>query len=196
MRVGPIYDGLAWLQNPFYTLNARQAVYIMKKFMVGANVFRRYATMFMLVAAVAGNCYAEQLTFGDWQCIPETEPTNDEKRKKIGTVAKDGVSSLWVSESGLGRATLQMTLKSKNIIDSEHITYRVDRNRVLTLSTAVRTCESYCLTEYVTRDGETIEAMQKGYRLMLEYSSYPDITNRPIFSLMGFTRAYKWLIGE
>ena len=168
----------------------------MKKLIVGANVFRGFAMILLFMAAFAGNCFAKPLTFGDWQCIQETDPTNDEKRKKIGTIAKDGVSSLWVSESGLGQATLQMTLKSKNIIDSEHITYRVDRNRVLTLSTAVRTCESYCLTEYVARDGETMKAMQAGYRLILEYSSYPDITNQPVFSLMGFSRAFKWLIAE
>ena len=168
----------------------------MKKSIIAATVFPSVAMILMLMAAFAGNGYAKSLTFGDWQGLQETDPANDEKRKTIGTIAKDGVSSLWVSESGLGQATLQMTLKSKNIIDSEHITYRVDRNRVLTLSTAVRTCESYCLTEYVARDGETIKAMQKGYRLILEYSSYPDITNQPVFSLMGFTRAFRWLIAE
>ena len=169
---------------------------MMKNYIVGAHVSPRLVIMFMLIAAFAGNGYAQQLKFGDWECIAETDPTKDEKRKKIGTFAKDGVSSLWVSESDLGRSTIQLTLKSKNNIDSEHIIYWVDSNRALTLSTAKRTCESYCLTEYVQKNGEIIKAMEKGYRLMFEYSSYPDITNKPIFSLLGFTRAYNWLINE
>jgi hypothetical protein len=169
---------------------------IMKKYIIGANVSSLFAIIFMLIAAFAGNCYAEQLKFGDWECIEETDPTKDEKSKKIGTVAKDGVSSLWVSESDLGRSTIQLTLKSKNSINSSHITYRVDRNKALTLSTATRTCELYCLTEYVARNGEIIKAMKKGYRMMFEYSIYPDITNKPIFSLIGFTKAYNWLMSE
>lgn len=168
----------------------------MKKLMLEANVSRLFAIILILIAAFAGNCYAEQLKFGDWECIQKNDPTKDEKSKKITTVAKDGVSSLWVSKSNLGRSTIQLTLKSKNIIDSGHITYRVDRDSALTLSTAVRTCESYCLTEYVATNGEIIRAMKKGYRMMFEYSTYPDITNVAIFSLMGFTRAYNWLMSE
>ena len=168
----------------------------MKSYIIGAHVSPRFVIIFMLIAAFAGNCYAQQLKFGDWECIEETDPTKDEKSKKIGTFAKDDLSSLWVSKSDLGGSTLQLTLKSKNIIDSEHMTYWVDRNRALTLSTAIRTCESYCLTEYVTRNGEIIKAMVKGYRMMFEYSIYPDITNKPIFSLLGFTRAYNWLMNE
>ena len=168
----------------------------MKNHIIGAHLSARFVIIFMLIAAFAGNCYAEGLKFGDWECIEETDPTKDEKSKKIGTFAKDGVSSLWVSESDLGQNTVQLTLESKNVIDSEHITYWVDSSIALTLSTAVRTCESYCLTEYVARNGEVIKAMTKGYRMMFEYSSYPDITNKPIFSLLGFTRAYNWLMNE
>jgi hypothetical protein len=168
----------------------------MNNYIVGAHVSPRFVIIFMLIAAFTANGYAEQLKFGDWVCIEETDPTKDEKSKKIGTFAKDGVSSLWVSKSDLGRSTLQLTLKSENIIDSEHITYWVDRNRALTLSTAIRTCESYCLTEYVTRNAEIIKAMEKGYRVMFEYSMYPAITNKPIFSLLGFTRAYNWLMHD
>jgi hypothetical protein len=184
------------VSKPLLDIKSNAGGHIMKRLIIGANSSHLFAMIFMLIAALAGNCYAKQLKFGDWECIEETDPGSDEKIKKIGTAAKDGVSSLWMSESGMGRGTLQLTLKSENIIDSEHITYRVDRNRALTLSTAVRTCESYCLTEYVARDGETIKAMQKGYRMILEYSSYPDITNKPVFSLMGFTRAYSWLTRE
>ncbi|MGD8523387.1 MAG: hypothetical protein PVF56_19725 [Desulfobacterales bacterium] len=168
----------------------------MKNYIIGAHLSARFVIIFMLIAAFAGNGYAEELKFGDWECIEETDPTKDEKSKKIGTFAKDGVSSLWVSESDLGQNTVLLTLKSKNVIDSEHITYWVDSSRALTLSTAMRTCESYCLTESVTGNGEVIKAMAKGYRMMFEYSSYPDITNKPIFSLLGFTRAYNWFMKE
>ncbi len=166
----------------------------MRKYSREANGSRLFAIIFLFISAVAGNSYAELLKFGDWECIEETDPATDRKSRKIGTVAKDGASSLWVSESDLGRSTIQLTLKSENIIDSAHITYMVDKNKALTLSTAVRTCESYCLTEYVAQNSELIKAMKKGYRLIFEYSAYPDVTHKPTFSLMGFTRAFSWLM--
>ena len=168
----------------------------MKNYIIGAHVSPRFVIIFMLIAAFAGNCYAQQLKFGDWECIEETDPTKDEKSKKIGTFAKDGLSSLWVSKSDLGGSTLQLTLKSKNIIDSEHFSYSIDKNKALTLSTASRTCESYCLTEYVMKNSKLIEIMKRSYRIMFEYHTYPEIANQPTFSLIGFTKAYGWLLNE
>ncbi|UCE55400.1 MAG: invasion associated locus B family protein [Desulfobacterales bacterium] len=168
----------------------------MRKHIIGANVSRLFAVILILITAFAADCFADQKKFGDWVCMEETDPTTNEKSKKIGTAAKDGVSSLWVAESGLGKDTIQLTLKSNNIISSEHITYRVDKDKALTLSTALRTCESYCLTEYVARNGELIKAMKKGYRMTFEYDTYPDITNHPTFSLIGFTKAANWLLSE
>jgi hypothetical protein len=52
------------------------------------------------------------------------------------------------------------------------------------------------LTEYVARNGELIKAMKKGYRMTFEYDTYPDITNHPTFSLIGFTKASNWLLSE
>lgn len=144
----------------------------------------------------ANFCFAEKMRFGEWVCAEETDPATEKKTKKIGTFAKDGVSSLWVTESDLGSGMIQLTLKSKNIIDSEHFSYSIDKNKALTLSTASRTCESYCLTEYVMKNSKLIEIMKRSYRIMFEYYTYPEIANQPTFSLIGFTKAYGWLLNE
>lgn len=168
----------------------------MRKHVIGANVSRLLPIILILFAIFAGDCFAEQKKIGDWECIQETDPETNKESRKIVTAAQDGVSVLWVSESIIGKDTVQLTLKSKNIISSEHITYWVDKVKALTLSTASRTCESYCLTEHVARNGELIKAMKKGYHLMFEYTTYPNITNQPTFSLIGFTKAYTWFLGE
>jgi hypothetical protein len=38
--------------------------------------------------------------------------------------------------------------------------------------------------------------MKKSYRMMFEYYTYPEIVNQPTFSLIGFTKAYNWLLSE
>ena len=168
----------------------------MKKHISWANVSRLLPVILILIIIFAGDCFAESKKFGDWEGVEETDPETNKKSRKIRTAAQDGVSVLWVSESGIGKDTVQLTLTSKNIISSEHITYWVDKVRALTLSTASRTCESYCLTEHVARNSELIKAMKKGYRLMFEYTTYPNIPNQPNFSLIGFTKAYTWFLGE
>ncbi len=168
----------------------------MRRLFIGSFLFRLFILIFILTMVFAGFCFAEKTTFGDWVCMEETDPKTKKKIKKIGTFAKDGLSSLWMSESDFGSGTIQLTLKSKNIIVSEYFSYRIDKNKALTLSTASRTCESYCLTEYVMKNGKLIKTMKKSYRMMFEYYTYPEIVNQPTFSLIGFTKAYNWLLSE
>ena len=168
----------------------------MIKIVSGSFLFRLFINVFFLITVLADFCFAEEMMFGDWVCMQETDSETKKKIKKIGTYAKDGVSSLWISESDFGRETIQLTLKSKNIIDSDYFSYRIDKNKALTISTALRTCESYCLTEYIMKNSELIKTMKTSYRMKFEYSTYPEIDNQPTFSLMGFTKAFHWLLNK
>jgi len=137
---------------------------------------------------------AEQIKFTDWVGVAETDPDTNQEIKKIGTQAKDGISSIWLSGSGEG--TIQLTLTSKKSIASEYFSYRIDNVDNLMISSASRTCESNCLTEYVSKNGEVIKTMKRGLKMKLEYDTLPDTTHRPTFSLRGFSKAYKWLMAE
>jgi hypothetical protein len=166
----------------------------MKRLIVAALLPRFCGAIFILIIAFAGSCFAEQVKFGDWVCIAETKTATDAQSRRIGTTAKDGISSLWVSESGAGDGTVQLTLKSKRVIESEYFAYRIDKDTGITLSSASRACESYCLTTLVLKNDDLIQMMKKGLRIYFEYYSLSDTAHQPTFSLTGFTKAYNWLL--
>lgn len=155
-----------------------------------------FVALFFLIMGFCGSSFAGQQSFGDWIGIEEPDPLTEKQSKKIGTFANDGVSTLWLSDSDSGGDAVQLTLDSKKTMASEYFSYRVDRIGTLTIRSAVKGCESNCLTDDVLRKGELIKTMKRGLQIKFEYDSYPDITRNPTFSLRGFSRAYNWLLTE
>lgn len=153
-----------------------------------------FAIIFILIMVFCGSCFAGQLKYGDWVCILETDPLTNKESKRIGTFAKDGISTLWFSDSDSDEETIQLTLKSKKTMASEYFSYRIDNIDTLTIRSAIKGCESNCLTDYVPMKGEFIKTLKRALRIQFEYDSYPQIAQNPAFSLRGFTRAYNWLV--
>jgi len=155
-----------------------------------------FAAMFFLMMVFYGSSFAGQLRFGDWVGLEEPDPLTNRQSKKIGTFANDGISTLWLSDSESGEGTVQLTLESKKTMASEYFSYRIDRVDTLTIRSAIKGCESNCLTDDVPKKGELIKTLKKGLQIKFEYDSYPDIAQNPTFSLRGFSRAYNWLLTE
>ena len=153
-----------------------------------------FAILFILIMVFCGSCFAGQLKYGDWVCISETDPLSNKESKRIGTFAKDGISTLWLSHSDSDAESVQLTLKSKKTMASEYFSYRIDNIDTLTIRSAIKGCESNCLTEYVPKKGAFIKTLKRALRIQFEYDSYPQITQNPTFSLRGFTKAYNWLV--
>jgi hypothetical protein len=153
-----------------------------------------FATVFILIMVFCGSSFAGQLKYGDWVCILETDPLTNKERKRIGTFAEDGISTLWLADPDSDEETIQLTLKSKKTMASEYFSYRIDNIDTLTIRSAIKGCESNCLTEYVPMKGEFIKTLKRALRIQFEYDSYPQIAQNPTFSLRGFTKAYNWLV--
>ena len=153
-----------------------------------------FAIIFILIMVFCGSCFAGQLKYGDWVCILETDPVTNKESKRIGTFAEDGISTLWLSDSDPDAETIQFTLKSKKTMASEYFSYRIDNIDALTIRSAIKGCESNCLTESVPKKGVLIKTLKRALRIQFEYDSYPQITQNPTFSLRGFTKAYNWLV--
>jgi hypothetical protein len=155
-----------------------------------------FAAMHVLMLVLGGSAFAEQLKFRDWVGIEEPDPLTNQQSKKIGSFANDGISTLWLSDSDSGADTVQLTLESKKTMASDYFSYRIDSVDTLTIRSAIKGCQSNCLTDDVLKKGELIKTMKRGLQIKFEYDSYPDITQNPTFSLRGFTRAYNWLLTE
>ena len=168
----------------------------MRRFRMGVHSLRVFMGIAIGLMVFSENCPAEQIKFADWVGIEETDPATNKKSRQIGTVAKDGISTLWLSDSDTGDKTIELTLKSKKKIASEYFSYRIDRVDTLEIRSAIKGCESNCLTDFVPNNGELIKTMKRGLRMKLEYDSYPDIAQKPTFSLRGFSKAYAWLLTE
>ena len=166
----------------------------MKTFMIEISGRFPFAIGFILMMIFCGNGFAEQLKYEDWVCISETDPQSNEARKRIGTFAVDGISSLWLSDPDSDAETVQLTLESKKTMASEYFSYRIDNIDTLTIRSALKGCESRCLTEYVPKKDEFIKTLKRGLRIQFEYDSFPQIAQNPTFSLRGFTKAYNWLL--
>jgi len=152
------------------------------------------AVIFILLMVFCGSAFAGQLKYGDWVCISETDPLTNKESKRIGTFAKDGISTLWVSDSGPDEETIQLTLRSEKKMASEYFSYRIDNIDTLTIRSAVKGCGSKCLTEYIPKKDSFIKTLKRALRIQFEYDSYPQITQNPTFSLRGFTKAYNWMV--
>ena len=148
----------------------------------------------LLVFSATG--LAEQIKFVDWVGIEEPDPATKANRKKIGTYAGDGNSSLWlmVSESAAGR--IDLNLKSDRTIVSDYFSYQIDRVDNLVLRSGAKGCNGNCLTDEVEKNGELIRTMRRGLRMKVEFDAAPDFTRQPTFSLRGFSRAYQWLFAD
>ena len=153
-----------------------------------------FGVIFILIMVFCGSCFAGQLKYGDWVCILETDPLSNKESKRIGTFAEDGISTLWLAGSDSDEETVQLTLKSKKTMTSEYFSYRIDNIDTLTIRSAIKGCESNCLTDYVPMKGEFIKTLKRALRIQFEYDSYPQIAQNPTFSLRGFTKAYNWLV--
>ncbi len=77
-----------------------------------------FAAMFFLMMVFCGSSFAGQLRFGDWVGLEQPDPLTDKQSKKIGTFAKDGISSLWLSDSDSDEEMVQLTLESKKTMAS------------------------------------------------------------------------------
>ena len=155
---------------------------------------------FMIIAiglmVFSANCLAEQIKFADWVGTEETDPSTNIKSRQIGTVAKDDISTLWLSDPDAGGDNIELTLKSEKKIVSVYFSYRIDKVDTLAIRSAVKGCESNCLIDFVPKKGELIKTMKKGLKIEFEYDSYPDIAQKPTFSLRGFSKAYRWLLSK
>ena len=155
---------------------------------------------FMIIAiglmVFSANCLAEQIKFADWVGTEETDPATNIKSRQIGTVAKDDISTLWLSDPDAGGDNIELTLKSEKKIVSVYFSYRIDKVDTLAIRSALKGCESNCLIDFVPKKGELIKTMKKGLKIEFEYDSYPDIAQKPTFSLRGFSKAYRWLLSK
>lgn len=153
-----------------------------------------FLIIFILIMVFCGSSFAGQLKYGDWVCILETDPTTNKESKRIGTFAKDGISTLWLSDPDSDRETVQLILESKKTMASEYFSYRIDSIDTLTIRSAIKGCESKCLTEYIPKKSAFINTLKRALRIQFEYDSFPQIAQNPTFSLIGFTKAYNWLV--
>ena len=142
------------------------------------------------------NCPAEQIKFADWVGVEETDPATKIKSRQIGTAAKDGISSLWLSDLDAGGDNIELTLKSAEKIASLYFSYRIDRVETLMIRSALSGCDSHCLKDSIPKNGELIKTMKRGLKIKFEYDSQPDIARKPTFSLRGFSKAYRWLLSK
>lgn len=166
----------------------------MGRFLVGVHSLCIFMAIAIGSMAAYKNCQAEQIKFGDWVGIEEMDPALNQKSRRIGTFAKDGISSLWLAQPEAGEDRIRLTLKSKKKIASEYYSYRIDRVDNLVIRSAVKACEANCLEEFVPGNSELIKTMKRGLKIEFEYDSDPDIAQKPTFSLKGFSRAYYWLL--
>ena len=150
----------------------------------------------LLLLVFSAASLAEEIKFTDWVGIEEPDATSKLNRKKIGTYAGRGNSSLWLTAPASGTDRIELTLKSDRTIVSDYFSYRIDRVDTLALRSGVKGCNGNCLTDEVEKNGELIRTMRRGLRIKFEFDAAPDITRRPAFSLQGFTRAYNWLLAE
>jgi hypothetical protein len=146
--------------------------------------------------AFSVNCPAEQFKFADWVGIEETDPATNIKSRQIGTVAKDGISTLWLSDLDAGGDNIELTLKSSEKIAAVYFSYRIDSVDTLVIRSALKGCESHCLKDSIPKKDELIKTMKRGLRMQFEYDSYPDVAQQPMFSLKGFSKAYWWLLSK
>jgi invasion protein IalB len=144
----------------------------------------------------SANCPAEQIKFADWVGIEETDPATNIKSRQIGTNAKDGISTLWLSDPDTGGDNIELTLKSEKKIASVYFSYQIDKVETLVIRSAIKGCESNCLIDFIPKNGELIKTMKRGLKIKFGYDSYPDTAQKPTFSLRGFSKAYNWLLSE
>jgi hypothetical protein len=128
--------------------------------------------------------------------IEEPDPETKKNRKKIGTYAGDGNSSLWLAVTASVKDRLELTLMSDRTIVSDYFSYRIDRVDTLALRSGIKGCNGNCLTDEVEKNGELIRIMRRGLRIKVEFDAAPDLTRQPSFSLQGFSRAYQWLLAD
>jgi len=169
---------------------------MMSRRMMEVSLQCLFAAMFFMIMVFGGSASAEQLRFRDWVGLEELDPMTHQQSKKIGTFANDGISSLWLSRGGSDAETVQLTLESKKEIASKYFSYHIDRVDTLTIRSAIKGCESKCLTDDVEKQGDLIKMMKSGLQIKFEYDSSPDVAQNPTFSLKGFSRAYNWLLSE
>ena len=158
----------------------------------------RHLCMLVILSlwALCATCLAEQIKFADWVGIKEPDPATNTNRKRIGTYAGDGNSSLWLAVSASVKDRIELTLMSDRTIVSDYFSYRIDRVDTLALHSGVKGCNGNCLTDEVEKSGELIRIMRRGLRIKVEFDAAPDLTRQPSFSLQGFSRAYQWLLAE
>jgi hypothetical protein len=150
----------------------------------------------LLLPVFSATSMAGEIKFTDWVGVEDPDAISKLNRKKIGTYAGDGNSSLWLMVPASGADRIELTLKSDRTIVSDYFSYRIDKVDDLSIRSAKKACNDSCLTDEVERNGKLIRTMRRGLRIKFEFDAAPDITRRPTFSLRGFTRAYNWLLSE
>ena len=168
----------------------------MRRFRMSVHSLRVFMGIAIGLMVFSANCPAEQIKFADWVGIEETDPATNIKSRQIGTVANDGISTLWLSDFDAGGDNIELTLKSSEKIAAVYFSYRIDKVDTLVIRSAIKGCESHCLKDSIPKKGELLKTMKRGLRMQFEYDSYPDIAQKPMFSLRGFSKAYWWLLSK
>jgi hypothetical protein len=168
----------------------------MGRFRIGVYSLRVVMVIVVWLMVFSANCPAEQIRFGDWVAIEKADAASNKKSRQIGTFAKDGISTLWLSDPDSGGDNIELTLESEKKIVSVYFSYRIDAVDTLAIRSAIKGCESNCLVDFIPKDSELIKTMKKGLKIQFEYDSYPGTAQKPTFSLRGFSRAYNWLLSE
>ena len=168
----------------------------MGRFRIDVYSLRIIMVIVVWLMVFSANCPAEQIRFADWVAIEKTDTASNKESRQIGTFAKDGISTLWLSDPDTGGDNIELTLKSEKKIASVYFSYRIDSVDTLAIRSAIKGCESNCLVDFIPKNGELIKTMKKGLKIQFEYDSYPDTAQKPIFSLRGFSKAYNWLLSE
>ena len=168
----------------------------MRRCLIKMHSLRVFMGIAIGLMVFSARCPAEEMKFADWVGIEETDPSTNIQSRQIGTAAKDGISTLWLSDPDTGGDNIELTLKSEKKIASVYFSYRIDKVDTLTIRSAIKGCESNCLIDFISKNGELIKTMKRGLKIQFEYDAYPDTAQKPTFSLRGFARAYNWLLSE
>jgi hypothetical protein len=155
-----------------------------------------FLSTFLVLLFTTVNCAAQQIKFSNWVASEEMDPATKMTTRQIGTFAGDGNSSLWLAVLNPGAEQVQLTLRSKKMIASDYFSYRIDRVDNLNIRSAQKACNANCLTDLIPHNGDLIKNMRRGLRIQFEYDAVPDMTQKPTFSLRGFSKAYDWLLSE
>jgi hypothetical protein len=148
-----------------------------------------------------------QTHFGAWHCKQHIDSMSDEKTPYIIVFGPNNSQlNMWISR-GLNYYYVNCTFTVDSVLDHDTPIYRVDKRRPINLSKfSVETSKSlkawqwslsflYMPEEDNFQMTEFLNPMKKGNTMRFRYYTWPGHeTKEVVFSLIGFTKAYNWLV--